>query len=135
MLWQIFYKNLYYAWSKQKKIVYIIIKNHFSPLFPQWVHMVKRSVNLLLCITSLTFDPLSVPVIKCNILKSRSSEKNINPCLPAAVWLWKHMHFLFKHLPSKLPKGLGCRTPASLHLVPITEPKLQNYKNRPSVQL
>lgn len=117
------------------EIVYIMIRNHCAPIFPQIVHMVKKSVNLLLCVTSLTFAPLSVLVIKCNILKSQSSEKNINPCLTAAVWLWKHMHFLFKHLPSKFPKGLDWRTPASLHLVPITEPKLQNYKNRSSVQL
>lgn len=67
------------------KIVYILIKNHHAPIFPQIVHMVKKSVNLLLCVTSLTFAPLSVLVIKCNILKSQSSEKNINPCLTAAV--------------------------------------------------
>lgn len=67
------------------EIVYIMIRNHCAPIFPQIVHMVKKSVNLLLCVTSLTFAPLSVLVIKCNILKSQSSEKNINPCLTAAV--------------------------------------------------
>lgn len=72
-------------YHKPLEIAYIMIKNHSAPIFPQLVRMVKRSVNLLLCVTSLTFAPLSVLVIKCNILKSQSSEKNINPCLTAAV--------------------------------------------------
>lgn len=89
------------------EIVYLKLKSHIVHIFPQTLCMVKRSVNLLLCITSLTFTPPSVFVIKCNILKSQSSEeKHKSLSHSCCVTLETHA-FSFQTFTLKTPKGFG----------------------------
>lgn len=90
------------------QIAHIKIKDHFVSVFPQLVGYGKEISPQLLYVTSLTFALFSVPVIKCNILKSQSSEKKHKSSSHSCCLTPKtHAVFFFKHLPSNGPSGLA----------------------------
>lgn len=118
------------------QIAHIKIKDHFVSVFPQLVGYGKEISPQLLYVTSLTFALFSVPVIKCNILKSQSSEKKHKSSSHSCCLTPKtHAVFFSSIYHQMVPVDSHWGTPASLHFVPITQFPLFNYKNRCYIQL